>query len=577
MHTGNYVLILHTHLPWVINHGKWPHGLDWLTEAVAECYIPLLNVFNKCLSEGIVPKVTLDFSPVLCEQLEQPHFKKLFVDYCNEKINAAIQDRKDFINWGYDPHHIWLTHFWEEWYTNRKEDFVKKYNYSIVNAFKELQDEAAIEIMTCGATHGYLPLLGFDKSVNLQIATAVKNYKKHFGVEPRGIWLPECAYRPAYEWQSFLPIEPFHEKKLRTGIEQFLAAYGINYFVTDEKLIKELIPLGRFVDDAKETFVSINSENFYFEDWNFDRTALRLYEVSSSEKVEYGTAAVFTRHKDISMQVWSGEVGYPGQPDYLDFHKKSMNSMLRYWRVTDNKADMMFKTLYHPDWTKDKIDHQSMHFIHHIENTSNYYYNKTNKFVTICTPFDTELFGHWWFEGPEFIKAVIKGLHHSPYVKMVTASEQFIKLKPKEVIGIPEGSWGVNNNHEVWSNEENKWTWENIYNNELRFDKIYNKYYNNKITKIGKRILLQALRELMLLQSSDWQFLIYTKSAKDYAEQRFFYHNSDFNKLCDLFIKYHSSDSIDENDENYLEQVESRNSIFPELDLNDWKELFNKI
>lgn len=577
MHSGNYVLILHTHLPWVINHGKWPHGLDWLTEAVAECYIPLLNVFNECLSEGIVPKVTLDFSPVLCEQLEQPHFKKLFIDYCNEKINAAIQDRKDFINWGYDPHHIWLTHFWEEWYTNRKEDFVKKYNYSIINAFKELQDQAAIEIMTCGATHGYLPLLGFDKSVNLQIATAVKNYKKHFGVEPRGIWLPECAYRPAYEWQSFLPIEPFHHKKLRTGIEQFLAAYGINYFVTDEKLIKELVPLGRFVDDAKETFVSINSENFYFEDWNFDRTALRLYEVSSSEKVEYGTAAVFTRHRDISMQVWSGEVGYPGQPDYLDFHKKSMNSMLRYWRVTDNKADMLFKTLYHPDWTKDKIDHQSMHFIHHIENTSNYYYNKTNKFVTICTPFDTELFGHWWFEGPEFIKAVIKGLHHSPYVKMVTASEQYIKLKPKEVIALPEGSWGVNNNHEVWSNEENKWTWENIYNNELRFDKIYNKYYNEKITKIGKRILLQALRELMLLQSSDWQFLIYTKSAKDYAEQRFFYHNSDFNKLCDLFIKYHSSDSIDDNDENYLEQVESRNSIFPELDLNDWKELFNKI
>jgi len=577
MHTGNYVLILHTHLPWVINHGKWPHGLDWLTEAVAECYIPLLNVFNECLSEGIVPKVTLDFSPVLCEQLEQPHFKKLFIDYCNEKINLAIQDRKDFINWGYDPHHIWLTHFWEEWYTNRKEDFVKKYNYSIINAFKELQDKAAIEIMTCGATHGYLPLLGFDKSVNLQIATAVKNYKKHFGVEPRGIWLPECAYRPAYEWQSFLPIEPFHRKKLRTGIEQFLAAYGINYFVTDEKLIKELIPLGRYIDDTKETFVPINSENYYFEDWNFDRTALRLYEVSSSEKVEYGTAAVFTRHRDISMQVWSGEVGYPGQPDYLDFHKKSMNSMLRYWRVTDNKADMMYKTLYHPDWTKDKIDHQSMHFIHHIENTSNYYYNKTKKFVTICTPFDTELFGHWWFEGPEFIKAVIKGLHHSPYVKMVTASEQYIKLKPKEVIALPEGSWGVNNNHEVWSNEENKWTWENIYNNELRFDKIYNKYYNEKITKIGKRILLQALRELMLLQSSDWQFLIYTKSAKDYAEQRFFYHNSDFNKLCDLFIKNQSSNSIDENDENYLQQVELRNSIFPELDLNDWKELFNKI
>lgn len=575
MHSGNYVMILHTHLPWVLHHGNWPHGVDWMSEAVAECYIPLLNVFNDSLNEGISPKVTLDISPVLCEQLEHPDFKKIFVEYCDEKIKGAQEDRRNFTNWGYDPHHIWLTHYWEEWFTNKKEDYLKKYNSSIINGLKELQDKGAIEMMTCGATHGYFPLLGYDKSVNLQVATAVKNYKKHFGKEPRGIWLPECAYRPSYEWQTYIPVEPFHTKKLRTGVEQILAANGIEYFVTDEDLLKRLTPLGKFTDDAKENFVPIKSPNFFFESWNFDRNPLNIYEVASSDKVEYGTAAIFTRHHDLSMQVWSGQIGYPGEPDYLDFHKKHFPSMHRYWRVTDSKADMMYKTLYHPDWTKDKIDKQANHFIHNLENTSNHYNSMTGKFSTVTTPFDTELFGHWWFEGPEFIRAVIRGLHNSPYVNMATASEQYMRINPKEVVSIPEGSWGVSNTHEVWSNEENKWTWESIYNDELRFNTIYEKYCNENLDETGKRILKQILRELMLLHSSDWQFLIYTESARDYAEMRFSYHHSDFNKLSDIFENYLNQKYIADNDLKYLEEAEKRNSVFPELDLKDWREVYS--
>ena len=352
-----------------------------------------MNVFNDLKNERILPKVSLDISPVLCEQLEHPDFKQIFIEYCDSKIAAAQRDNVNFKNRGYDPHHIWLTTYWEEWFSQRKDDFINKYSKSIVQSLKKLQDDGAIEIMTCGATHGYLPLLGYDKSVNLQIKAAVENYKKHFGRAPRGCWLPECAYRPSYEWQTYIPVEPFHTKILRSGVEQVIAAHGIKYFVTDEKLIHNIKPLGKFINDSKENFVDIDSPSFYHEPWNFDRSPLRVYEVSSSEKVEYGTAAVFTRHHDISMKVWSGEVGYPGEPDYLDFHKKHLDSMLRYWRVTDNKAEMMHKTLYHPDWTKDKIDLQSNHFIHQIENAVNYYNKITGKFATLCTPFDTELFG----------------------------------------------------------------------------------------------------------------------------------------------------------------------------------------
>ena len=458
MHAGNYTLILHTHLPWVLHHGNWPHGQDWLTEAVAECYIPLLNNFNDLMNEGIPPKVSLGISPVLCEQLEHPDFKDVFINYCNEKIEAALEDEKQFNEWGYDLHHIYLTQFWQNWYRSRLDDFQNRYSSSIIGTFKELQDKGAVEILTCGATHGYFPLLGDDRSINLQVHAAVENYKKHFGRPPRGIWLPECAYRPSYNWKSLIPVAPFNEEKLRPGIEQFLAKFGISYFVIDQSLLERSHPIGKFIDEQHEKLSAVDSPEFVQSPWNFDKSPLNLYNISSSEKTEYGTAIAFTRHRDIAMQVWSGEVGYPGEPDYLDFHKKHIASMLRYWSVTDSKADMMYKKLYHPDWTKDKLDKQSNHFIHHIENTVNYYNNLTGKSGTLCTPFDTELFGHWWFEGPDFIKAVIKGLNDSPYVNMATCSEEIIRTNPNEVIGIPEGSWGKNNNHDVWTNIENRWT-----------------------------------------------------------------------------------------------------------------------
>ncbi|MCX7880176.1 MAG: DUF1957 domain-containing protein [Ignavibacteria bacterium] len=566
MESGRLVLILHTHLPWVIHHGKSPHGVDWLNEAVAECYIPLLNVFNELLEQNIVPKINIDISPVLCEQLEHPDFPKIFENYCKEKIELARIDELNFTKWSYHPHHIYLTKYWQNWYAQRLEDFRNKYSCSIVKAFKKLQDEGAIEILTCAATHGYLPLLGEDRSVELQIRLAVENYKKFFQREPRGIWLPECAYRPAYVWKSFIPVNPYHQEKLRPGIEQILAKYNLKYFVTDQNLLERSIVLGKFTDKSNEKFQEFQPN----ETWGYDFSPLQLVHISSSKKVEYGTSVVFTRHQAISMQVWSGEIGYPAEPDYLDFHKRHLDSFLRYWRVTDKKADMLYKTLYYPESTPKKIDLQSNHFIHHIENTLNWYFNSTKRSGTLCTPFDTELFGHWWFEGPEFIRAVIRGINFSPWVKMATCSEEIFRVQPKFVVQLPEGSWGVNNNHDVWSNPDTFWTWEAIYNNENRLRAFYETHLQHPIDGTLERILKQALRELLLLQASDWQFLIYTKSAKDYAEQRFSYHNSDFNRLMNLADQFLQTKTISSEDLLYLEETENRNSLFPELDLKWW-------
>lgn len=573
MHSGNFALILHSHLPWVLHHGNWPHGSDWLCEAAAECYIPLINVFNELLEDGIRPAITIGLSPILCEQLEHPDFKELFVDYCNQKIKEAQQDELNFKGKGFSGHQIYLAQYWQKWYSDRKNDFIELEDNSILKAFRNLQDNNAIEIITCGATHGYFPLLGDDSSIHLQVRAAVENYKKYFGKNPKGSWLPECAYRPSYKWKSLVPISPFNEENLRSGSEQFLSAYDITHFVIDDELLINSSPIGIFNHGNRFDFVDIDDEEYKFRNNDFSKSSLKLYNIASSKNVEFGTSIAFTRNKNISLKVWSGEVGYPGEPNYLDFHKKQFGSMLRYWKVTDNKADMMYKQLYQPDDVDKNLDLQSNNFIKLLEDTAINYKNDTGEDALICTPFDTELFGHWWFEGPRFLKYLIKGINHSPYLNMTTTSEEIERSNPHEIISIPEGSWGENNNHDVWSNPENVWTWEAIYNNEKRLKDLFHKYPISEQNPLQKRIFKQALRELMLLQSSDWQFLIYTRSAKDYSETRFSNHHSDFNKLCDLAVKYSEYRKIEENDEKYLIETEKRDSVFSELELKWWSPL----
>ena len=170
---------LHSHLPWVLGHGRWPHGTDWLSEAAAECYIPILNQLNRLIEQGYSPRINVGITPILQEQLKSHHFHNEFEFYLEHKIEAAENDINEFTRKGQKEYLI-VAKMWRDFYVNIEHDFVDKFKKDLINAFNRLQEQGCIEIITSAATHGYLPLLKHDRSVNAQIKLGVQTYKRNF-------------------------------------------------------------------------------------------------------------------------------------------------------------------------------------------------------------------------------------------------------------------------------------------------------------------------------------------------------------------------------------------------------------
>lgn len=559
MKKGKLHIILHSHLPYVLGHGTWPHGTDWLFEAASETYIPLLIEFEKLIEEDIPFKMSISITPILCEQLEHRFFAGGFINYLEQKISSARQNREVFHAIG-ENELAKLAEMWESEFFKIRVFFEDNLGSSIIGGFKRLQDEGRIEIITCAATHGYLPLLGTDESVIAQIRTGVSSYERFFDKKPDGIWLPECAYRPAYNWKPPVDDWPTFD---RIGVEEALFDESILWTTVDSHLLVGGETMGVYIDryESLKALWARFSEKYSPAPCDSEKTTLIPYIISSPGK-SAGCAVLF-RDADTGLQVWSGEYGYPGNPAYLEFHKKHFPGGHRYWRVTNAKADLADKEIYHPEWITDTIAEQASHFVSLVE-------NKLENGGVLTAPFDAELFGHWWFEGPRWLSEVARRVAKNNKIGMTTGSEAIRENPPKEVLALPEGSWGQGGFHFIWLNEWTEWTWRKIYKAEYRFKELIKKWAEKGSDAQIEKILIQTARELLLLESSDWQFLISTWSARDYAENRILFHYDAFDKLAGYSEKLLDGQKLTHEERTRFSLLAEQDNPFPDLKLDFW-------
>ncbi len=516
------MLVLHSHIPYVKRQGRWPFGEVWLFEAMAETYIPFLKNWIDMKQNGIDAKVTLSLSPVLLEQLNSKYIQKEFISYLKERESLALDDEMYFLGHG-DKELANMAALYYSFYRDIRRDYLTELDLDIVGMLRKLQKDGDIEIITTAATHAYLPLL--DKSsLEHQVEIGKQIYQKHFEKEPEGFWLPECGYSKI--------------------IEDILIAHGFNFFYVDSHAIEGGKPIGVFSQDFVEELVE--------DEVKLDTFAVTGLSTYRPYRIKDKDLTVFGRNSMISHQVWSAEYGYPGDDDYREFHKHFERSGFKYWRITDRNKPMQKKVVYDNELAEAKIQQHAKHFLDSLNNTSHEAVKLGFSQPLIVGCYDTELFGHWWWEGIKWLDLVIKGVATSDTLDFILPSQIKTVKHEAEVF---ESSWGLGGKHFVWENRETSWMWDIIKKSGGEYEKLSQL---NTLSDIEQRIKEMALKELMLVQSSDWLFMVTNNLTKDYAMKRFFEHYTKFLRLLSAL----QDRQVDDDFVEWLKQTEHEDDIF---------------
>ncbi|AEH24426.1 1,4-alpha-glucan branching protein [Pyrococcus yayanosii] len=524
---GYFTFVLHTHIPYVRKHGKWPFGEEWLYEAIAESYLPLLMELERLKEKGIKFRLVIGITPILMEQLADGDIKAGFEEYMERKLKKMREDLEKFNDFKLKRAIRFMIGYFEDVY-----DYWKKIEGDVIGKLRKLQDEGYVEVIASTATHGYLPLLERDEAIEAQIVNGIATYEKHFGKRPKGIWLPECAYRPAGFWRS----PSTGEVVWRKGLEEFLKKHGIEFFFVESHLIDE--------GPATQQYGVILPAKSR-------KSTLRPYFLKNG-------IAVFARNRETSMQVWSGDIGYPGDFWYREFHKKAEGSGGQYWRVTGKHIDLAHKEPYEPEKALEKVEEHARHFVSLVKSLLEEFERETGEKGIVVAPYDTELFGHWWFEGVKWLGRVLE-LMADEGIATTTISEFLNDYRGlRYEIELPEGSWGMFGNHYTWWNPKVEWTWSHIHLAERRMVYLASKYLGED--RFGDRVLEQLGRELLLMESSDWQFLITTGQAKEYGERRVLEHAHYFHRIANALEEYFETGDFREME--LLEELEKMDNPF---------------
>lgn len=568
--SGRFALVLHSHIPYVLGHGRWPHGTDWICEAVAEAYLPLLAALERLERDRVPARLTLTLSPVLCEQLADAAFRAEFDLWLRTRHEQLERDAESFAREG-NGAAAELARQWIEWVADTRKRY-EAIDGNVLAAFRGFEERGRLELGTCAATHGYLPLLSREESVQIQIKAALASFERHIGHAPKGFWLPECAYRPRYEWTPPIGRNSGKYRAVRQGLEEVIASHGLSYFFADAHLALAGDPLSIYRNFYPNLATLRGFEERFPQNPKI-RNPFRPVRVQSRGAAR--SAAALLREPRTALQVWSGDEGYPGDASYLDFHRRSVANGIRYHRVTGPGVPDAKKVLYEPDKAKARVEEHARHFVWLLGDVVANAKEAGETDPLVCSPYDTELFGHWWFEGPLFLEHLFRHLADSG-IAAVSASDELAGRAEIESTSLLEGSWGEGGDHRAWLNKDTEWTWDRLYDAESDLAAVVALWRRAKddgsivgdVTLV-ERGLRQAMRELLLLQSSDWQFLIATGAAFDYAERRFATHYVELKRSLDLVRRNLANAEPGENDLLYLGTIERVDSPFPNLQI-DW-------
>ena len=522
MNNDAFALVLHSHLPYARGAGRWPHGEEWVHEAILGTYLPILGLLHDLRDAGVAFRMTIGLTPTLLEQLADKDIDHRFIEYVDDQIERADQDVRRFGGNG-DTARGAIALFYLSLFRAHKEAYTQRFAHDIVGAFADLARTGHIEILTSGATHGYLPLLD-TASVHAQLDVGTRTTRRLTGVEPRGIWLPECAYAP--------------------GLEEIVEAYGLTHFFSDAALLggERLVGEGhRFAERRSGAGIAAPLVDPDAVD------VLRPYLVRESN------VAVIARHDKVSGQVWSAMMGYPGDASYREFHRKDDKSGLRYWRVTDVHTDLGGKALYSPGAAYERVRSHADHFVGLVRDTLAVRRDRTAPALLTVT-FDAELFGHWWFEGIDWLGRVLRELSASG-PRPVTVDEYLRREPARERVDLVEGSWGKNNDHSTWMNDRTAWMWAELARLSVDMEGLRREKIGGQLRERAAR---QAARELLLAESSDWPFLVTTGQAADYAVERFRSHVRRFRRSAQLARAGTADDEVE------LRSLERADNPFPD-------------
>jgi len=518
---GSLALVLHAHLPFV-RHPEQPDFLeeDWLYEAILETYLPLLSTLERIADDQLQARLTLSLSPTLLAMLAD----ELLMDRCAARFArlGELAD-KEVRRTASDPVFNQLALFYQNSFEQLRTQFEDRYRRNLIRPLAALHAEGIVELITSTATHGFLPLLRtVPGAVWAQVAIGIDHFREVFGHLPNGIWLPECGYYP--------------------GLDRMIVAAGARYcFLEADGVLNASPP--------------------------------PLYGVHAPVYTTTGVAA-FGRDPSCSQEVWSATSGFPGDPVYREFHRdlgweaddeyirpyvqptgerKSVG--IKYFRITGATEP---KQPYEPAQARQRALAHARAFLD----------NRELQFAALASameprtplvvaPYDAELFGHWWYEGPIFLDAVLRDASKRSRLRLQTPSD-FLLDNPEHQVTSPSlSSWGEGGYAAVWLSPANDWIYPHLHHCAQSMVALAVDFPQSD--GLRRRALNQAARELLLAQASDWAFILKTGSMAEYAEQRTRDH-------IGRFLQLERQCRANQIDDRFLSETERRDKLFPGLD-----------